>query len=60
MVIMFAQDQGLSPEEIGGLKEAMARVDDAELAAEAEALPDDYDEMLPDEDVPVGDREMGA
>lgn len=60
MVIMFAQEQGLSPEELASLKQAMVQVDDAELAREAEALPDDYGDSLPDEDVPVGDREMGA
>jgi len=60
MVIMFAEEQGLSAEEVASLKDAMAQVNDQELAAEAEALPDDYDESLPDEDVPVGEAEMGA
>ena len=60
MVIMFAEEQGLAPEEVKNLRDAMSQVSDQELAAEAEALPDNYDESLPDEDVPVGEMEMGA
>lgn len=60
MVIMFAEDQGIAPEQLSTLRDAMSQVSDEELAAEAEALPDNYDESLPDEDVPVGEMGMGA
>lgn len=62
MVLIFAREQGLSKDEIATLEASMRQVDDAELAQGAEALPDDFDEQIPDEDVPVGDEnaEVGA
>lgn len=62
MVLIFAREQGLSRDEIATLEASMRQVDDAELAQGAEALPDDFDEQIPDEDVPVGDEnaEVGA
>ena len=60
MVIMFAEDQGLPPEEVANLRNAMAQVSDQELAAEAEALPDNFDEMIPDQDLTDGEMGMGA
>ena len=58
MVVMFAEDQGVPPEQVQALSASMAQVNDQQLADEAQALPDNFDEMLPDEDVPVAEEEM--
>jgi hypothetical protein len=62
MVLIFAREQGLPKAQIETLAASMRQVDDAELAQGAQALPDDFDEQIPDEDVPVGDEnaEVGA
>ena len=62
MVLIFAREQGLPKAQIETLAASMRQVDDAELAQGAQALPDNFDEQIPDEDVPVGDEnaEVGA
>ena len=60
MVIMFAQDQGLPPEQVESLANAMAQVDDRGFAEEANQVPDQFFEELPEEDVPVGALEEDA
>lgn len=56
MVTMFAQEQGLNPEQVQQLTAAMSEVDTSQLAMEAEALPDNFADQIPDEDVPLGDE----
>lgn len=56
MVTMFAQEQGLDPEQVQQLATAMSEVDTSQLAMESDALPDDFADQIPDEDVPLGDE----
>ena len=56
MVTMFAQEQGLNPEQVQQLTAAMSEVNTSELTMEAEALPDNFADQIPDEDVPLGDE----
>ena len=56
MVTMFAQEQGLDPEQVQQLTAAMSEVDTSELTMEAQALPDNFADDLPDEDIPLGDE----
>ena len=53
MIVLFAQDQGLPQEQVQSLANAMAQVNDEQFAQEAENMPDNLDEMLPDDDIPV-------
>jgi len=57
MVTMFAQEQGLDPEQVQQLTAAMSEVDTSQLAMDADALPDDFADQISDEDVPA---EAGA
>ena len=55
MIVLFAQDQGLPQEQVQNLANAMAQVNDEQFAQEAENMPDNLDEMLPDDDIPVAE-----
>lgn len=57
MVTMFAQEQGLDPEQVQQLTAAMSEVDTSQLAMDADALPDDFADQISDEDMPA---EAGA
>ena len=56
MVTMFAQEQGLDPDQVQQLTTAMSEVDTSQLAMEASALPDDFGDQIPDEETPLGDE----
>tara|TARA_B100001057_G_C22684585_1_gene885141 strand:- start:206 stop:748 length:543 start_codon:yes stop_codon:yes gene_type:complete len=58
MVVMFAQDQGLPEDQVQTLANAMAEVNDRQLAEAAEDVPDETFEALPDEDVPIPGEEQ--
>jgi hypothetical protein len=60
MVILFAQDNGIPADEIS---QALAGINNQEMAMAAQATPDDFDSQIPDEDSDVGDgieSEFGA
>jgi hypothetical protein len=57
MVTMFAQEQGLDPEQVQQLTAAMSEVDTSQLVMDADALPDDFADQISDEDMPA---EAGA
>lgn len=65
MIVMYGQDNGLTQQEIEVLAQNMAQIDDAQFAAEAAEMPDDFGDTIPD--VPVDDenpqmsgQQMGA
>mgnify|MGYP001169024054 FL=1 len=57
MVTLFAQEQGLNPEQVKQLTAAMSEVDTSQLVAEMDNLPDNFADQLPDEEMPA---ELGA
>lgn len=51
MIIMYGQENGLTPEELDVLSQGMTQIDDAQFAAEAAALPDEFGDSLPDYEI---------
>lgn len=58
MIIMYGQENGLTPEELNVLSEGMAQVDDTQFADEASALPDDFGDSLPDYEIEEEEEPM--
>ena len=58
MIIMYGQENGLTPEELDVLSQGMTQIDDAQFAAEAAALPDEFGDSLPDYE--IEDEEANA
>tara|TARA_B100001287_G_scaffold100420_1_gene84459 strand:+ start:251 stop:838 length:588 start_codon:yes stop_codon:yes gene_type:complete len=51
MIIMYGQENGLTPEELDVLSQGMTQIDDAQFATEAAALPDEFGDSLPDYEI---------
>lgn len=58
MIIMYGQENGLTPEELNVLSEGMMQVDDTQFADEAAALPDDFGDSLPDYEIEEEEEPM--
>lgn len=60
LIIIYAQDNGLTEEEVAVLSQGMVQVDDAQFAEAALQVPDEFGDSLPDVDVEEEEQPMGA
>ena len=60
LIIVYAQDNGLTEEEVAVLSQGMVQVDDAQFAEASLQLPDEFGDSLPDAGVEEEEQPMEA